>query len=43
MDASVSKTSIKPGRYQMVPVSEKWVANMDASIVEIVVIQSGYP
>ncbi len=43
MDVSKAKNSINPGRYQLIPVTGKWVANMDASIVEINVIRRGYP
>jgi len=41
MDASTHKKHILPGRYELIPVGAS-VAKMDASIVEINVLSSGY-
>lgn len=41
MDVSNSKNHINAGRYQLIPVTEDLIANMDASIVEISVIRRG--
>jgi type IV secretory pathway VirB10-like protein len=42
MDVSKPQSNIKPGRYQLIPVAGDFIANMDASIVEITLIQDGY-
>lgn len=46
MDASNTLNTVRSGRYQLIPIATDGmvvIANMDASIVEISVIQGGYP